>query len=69
MICWRCKFDNVQIPKDFLGDFVCVNPECEILNSIYPHPETIKCGWCEEVAPVESETCPKCGSALPNASK
>jgi len=62
MICWHCKFDNLAIPKDFLGDFVC--EKCEILNSIYPKPEMVKCSWCETEIEENAGTCPNCGSKL-----
>jgi DNA-directed RNA polymerase subunit RPC12/RpoP len=62
MICWRCNYNNEEIPVDFLGDFVC--EKCEILNSIYPHPEMIKCSWCFAEVEETAETCPNCGSKV-----
>jgi len=60
-ICWRCKA-KIEYDGDKYRDVIC--PVCEILNSIYPHPEMVKCLWCEAEIPADSEECPKCGSKL-----
>lgn len=59
--CWNCK-QKINYSGDKYCDVIC--PTCEILNSIYPHPETIKCSWCEAEVKINDETCPKCGSKV-----
>jgi len=60
-ICWRCKA-KIEYDGDKYRDVIC--PVCEILNSIYPHPEMVKCLWCEAEIPADSEICPDCGSKV-----
>jgi len=62
MICWRCNYDNEEIPADFLGDFTC--GKCEILNSIYPKREDKICSWCGAKVEDLDEICGKCGSKV-----
>ncbi len=61
--CWNCKVEFSYSGEKY-QDVICPNQSCEILNSIYPHPETIKCSWCEAEVKINDEACPKCGSKV-----